>query len=35
VSDLSEADQPVRVVLAEDNVLLREGVAGLLERHGF
>jgi DNA-binding NarL/FixJ family response regulator len=25
----------VRVVLAEDNVLLREGVAGLLERAGF
>ncbi|HEX2744566.1 MAG TPA: response regulator transcription factor [Streptosporangiaceae bacterium] len=28
-------DLPVRVVLAEDNVLLREGVAGLLERAGF
>jgi DNA-binding NarL/FixJ family response regulator len=25
----------VRVVLAEDNVLLREGIAGLLERAGF
>jgi len=35
VSGLSSASQPVRVVLAEDNVLLREGVAGLLERHGF
>jgi DNA-binding NarL/FixJ family response regulator len=35
VSDLSEFRRPVRVVLAEDNVLLREGVAGLLERAGF
>jgi DNA-binding NarL/FixJ family response regulator len=26
---------PVRVVLADDNVLLREGIAGLLERAGF
>lgn len=26
---------PVRVVLAEDGVLLREGLAGLLERYGF
>jgi DNA-binding NarL/FixJ family response regulator len=34
VSDLSGAGRPVRVVLAEDNVLLREGVAGLLERAG-
>jgi len=25
---------PTRVVLAEDDVLLREGLAGLLERHG-
>jgi DNA-binding NarL/FixJ family response regulator len=31
----SDAGQPVRVVLADDNVLLREGVAGLLERQGF
>jgi DNA-binding NarL/FixJ family response regulator len=31
VSDLS----PLRVILAEDNVLLREGLAGLLERAGF
>ena len=29
------AGQPVRVVLADDNVLLREGVAGLLQRQGF
>lgn len=35
MSGLSGAGQPVRVVLADDNVLLREGVAGLLERHGF
>jgi len=35
VSDLSGAGQPLRVVLADDNVLLREGVAGLLERQGF
>jgi DNA-binding NarL/FixJ family response regulator len=35
VSGLSDPDGPVRVVLAEDNVLLREGVAGLLERAGF
>jgi DNA-binding NarL/FixJ family response regulator len=26
---------PVRVVLAEDAVLLREGLSGLLERFGF
>jgi serine/threonine-protein kinase PknK len=26
---------PVRVVLADDDVLLREGLASLLERHGF
>ena len=31
MSDLS----PLRVILAEDNVLLREGLAGLLERAGF
>jgi DNA-binding NarL/FixJ family response regulator len=35
VSDLSDPGRPVRVVLAEDNVLLREGIAGLLERAGF
>ena len=29
------AGRPVRVVLADDNVLLREGIAGLLERAGF
>ena len=27
-------DRPLRVVLADDNVLLREGVAGLLDRAG-
>ena len=32
---LSGAGRPVRVVLADDNVLLREGIAGLLERAGF
>jgi DNA-binding NarL/FixJ family response regulator len=35
VGELSDPGRPVRVVLAEDNVLLREGVAGLLERAGF
>jgi DNA-binding NarL/FixJ family response regulator len=35
VSGLSGPGGPVRVVLADDNVLLREGVAGLLERAGF
>jgi DNA-binding NarL/FixJ family response regulator len=35
VSELSEPGPPVRVVLADDNVLLREGIAGLLERAGF
>jgi DNA-binding NarL/FixJ family response regulator len=35
VNDLSDPGRPVRVVLADDNVLLREGVAGLLERAGF
>jgi len=35
VSGPSGAGQPVRVVPADGNVLLREGVAGLLERHGF
>jgi DNA-binding NarL/FixJ family response regulator len=35
VSDLSDLGRPVRVVLADDNVLLREGIAGLLERAGF
>ncbi|MER7185976.1 response regulator transcription factor [Streptomyces hyaluromycini] len=28
------ADRPLRVVLAEDSVLLREGIAGLLSRFG-
>jgi DNA-binding NarL/FixJ family response regulator len=35
VSGLSDPGRPVRVVLADDNVLLREGVAGLLDRAGF
>ena len=35
MSDLSDPGPSLRVVLAEDNVLLREGVAGLLERAGF
>jgi serine/threonine-protein kinase PknK len=35
VSGQSDPDRPVRVVLADDSVLLREGVAGLLERAGF
>jgi DNA-binding NarL/FixJ family response regulator len=35
VSDLRTSGRPVRVVLADDNVLLREGIAGLLERAGF
>jgi DNA-binding NarL/FixJ family response regulator len=35
VSELSDSRRSLRVVLAEDNVLLREGVAGLLERAGF
>jgi DNA-binding NarL/FixJ family response regulator len=35
VADLTDPGHPVRVVLADDNVLLREGVAGLLERAGF
>ena len=35
MSGLSDPGQAVRVVLAEDNVLLREGIAGLLERAGF
>ena len=35
VSDLRTPGRPVRVVLADDNVLLREGIAGLLERAGF
>ena len=29
------AEPAIRVVLAEDAVLLREGLAGLLERFGF
>jgi DNA-binding NarL/FixJ family response regulator len=35
VSGPRDLGRPVRVVLADDNVLLREGVAGLLERAGF
>jgi DNA-binding NarL/FixJ family response regulator len=35
VSDQRAVGRPLRVVLADDNVLLREGVAGLLERAGF
>ena len=35
MSDPRAADRPLRVVLADDNVLLREGIAGLLERSGF
>jgi DNA-binding NarL/FixJ family response regulator len=35
VSEVNDPERPLRVVLAEDNVLLREGVAGLLERAGF
>lgn len=35
VSGLSGPGRLIRVVLADDNVLLREGVAGLLERAGF
>jgi DNA-binding NarL/FixJ family response regulator len=35
VSDPSGTGRPTRVVLADDNVLLREGIAGLLERSGF
>jgi DNA-binding NarL/FixJ family response regulator len=29
------SESPIRVVLADDDVLLREGLAGLLERSGF
>jgi len=29
------SENPIRVVLADDDVLLREGLAGLLERSGF
>jgi DNA-binding NarL/FixJ family response regulator len=35
VSGLSDPGGPVQVILADDNVLLREGIAGLLERAGF
>jgi DNA-binding NarL/FixJ family response regulator len=35
MSGLSDPGRPVRVVLADDNVLLRAGIAGLLERAGF
>jgi DNA-binding NarL/FixJ family response regulator len=31
----AESDQPVRVVIADDSVLLREGIARLLEESGF
>ena len=35
MGDLGDPGRPLRVVLADDNVLLREGIAGLLERAGF
>ena len=35
MSDPRADGRPLRVVLADDNVLLREGIAGLLERAGF
>ena len=35
VADRDDPGHLVRVVLADDNVLLREGIAGLLERAGF
>ena len=35
MSDPCADGRPLRVVLADDNVLLREGIAGLLERAGF
>jgi DNA-binding NarL/FixJ family response regulator len=35
VGDLGDPGRPLRVVLADDNVLLRKGIAGLLERAGF
>jgi DNA-binding NarL/FixJ family response regulator len=35
VTGLGDPEKPVRVVVADDYVLLREGVAGLLERNGF
>lgn len=35
MSGVNDPGRPVRVVLADDNILLREGVAGLLERAGF
>jgi len=35
VQRVGAAVAPVRVILAEDDVLLREGLAGLLERSGF
>jgi serine/threonine-protein kinase PknK len=35
VQRVGPAVAPVRVILAEDDVLLREGLAGLLERSGF
>src|SRR3954468_6022647 len=33
--DLEHAEAPIRVVLADDSVLLREGIASLLEGKGF
>src|SRR4026209_1808236 len=33
--DPEQAPAPIRVVLADDSVLLREGIASLLERKGF
>src|SRR5260370_8937491 len=35
VQRVGAAAAPVRVILAEDDVLLRAGLAGLLERSGF
>ena len=33
--DLDQREAPIRVVLADDSVLLREGIASLLEKAGF
>src|SRR5438445_2402157 len=33
--DLEQEEAPIRVVLADDSVLLREGIASLLEGKGF
>jgi len=35
VSDATDTSKRIRLVLAEDDVLLREGLAVLLDRHGF